>query len=468
MDYKKIYINGEWIDGDSGDFIDVENPADKSIIAQVPRGNADDINKAVIAAKNAFPLWREVDLNKRIKIIKSVIDKMRENIDDMAETVVLELGSGYEFSRDTHIVSYIDEAENYLSIAKDYEYEKVQEHSIIRREPKGVIGCLTPWNFPLEQIVKKVFPALINGNTVVLKPSQITPLTAYKLMKIFDESDIPKGVINMVTGSGREIGNALASHEDVDMMSFTGSTTGGREVGREALGTIKSIVLELGGKSATILIEGGNYESGIQSTLDTTFLNSGQTCNATTRLIAPRKDKKIVENIILEKTKEYKVGNPSDKSVDIGPLSTQKQFDKVKGYVKEGIEEGATVLLGEVPENSDKGYYFAPFVFTDVKNNMVIAQEEIFGPVLCVIYYNDLQEAIDIANDSKYGLGGLVVGPKDKAMEVARKIETGSIYVNDADWDMNAPFGGYKQSGIGREGGREGFEEFLEIKTIYI
>ncbi|MBZ2174154.1 aldehyde dehydrogenase family protein [Schnuerera sp. xch1] len=467
MDFNKIYINGEWIDSTSGEFIEVENPANKTIIARVPRGNKEDVDKAVKAAKDAFVTWQFSSLEERIAIMQKVVDGLKNNIEYMAETVVKELGCGYKFSKETHIKDFVMEAENYIKIAKEYNFEKKLSKSVVRREPVGVIGCLTPWNFPLEQIVKKVIPAILAGNCVILKPSQTTPLTAYILSDIVDKAGFPKGVFNLVSGKGGEVGNALASHEDVDMISFTGSTTGGREVSKLAAQSIKKVVLELGGKSATIILKGGDYKLAVKSTLDTVYLNTGQTCNAYTRLLVPKDDLKEVEKLIVEETKNYKFGDPSDKSVDVGPLASKKQFDKVKRYIETGLEEGAEMLVGEIPDNDDNGYYVGPVVFTNVSNDMVIAQEEIFGPVLVVIPYSTEEESIEIANDSIYGLAGAVFGPEDKANEVARKIRTGSIYVNEGEWDLDAPFGGYKHSGIGREGGVEGFEEFLEIKTIY-
>lgn len=467
MNFQKIYINGEWVESEGGQFIDVENPSDKSIIAKVPRANKEDVNKAVSSARQAFETWQFSTVEERINLMEKVVQGMNENIEYMSETVVKELGCGYKFSKETHIEAYVREAENYIKIAKRYEFERKLEKSIIRREPVGVIGCLTPWNFPLEQIVKKVIPALLAGNCVVLKPSQTTPLTAYILTDIIDKAGFPKGVFNLVSGRGGEVGNALASHKWVDMISFTGSTDGGREVSRLAAEGIKKVVLELGGKSAAIVLKGGDYKLAVKSTLDTVYLNTGQTCNAFTRLLVPEDDLSEIEEMIIEETKNYKFGNPSDRTVDVGPLASEKQFNKVKKYIEIGLEEGARKLIGEIPENCHEGYYMGPTVFTNVSNDMVIAQEEVFGPVLCVIPYRTEEEAIEIANDSIYGLAGAVFGPVDKANKVARKIRTGSIYVNEGEWDLNAPFGGYKYSGIGREGGIEGFEEFLEIKTIY-
>lgn len=467
MDFKKLYINGDWIEGSSGEYIPIENPYTREDFAKVPRGNKEDVDKAVEAARKAFETFQYTSLNERISLMQKVVEGLKENRELLIETVTKELGSPYKVSRDVHVDPFILEAENYIKIAENFNYEKRLEDSIVRREPVGVVGGLTPWNFPLEQIIKKVVPALLAGNCMVLKPSQMTPLTSYILTDLIDKAGYPKGVYNMVTGRGGEVGNAIASHKDVDMVSFTGSTDAGREVARLGLVNIKKIALELGGKSATILLKGGDYNLGVKGTLETVFLNSGQTCNALTRLLVHKDDLKEVEDIVVNESKKYIVGSPLDKNVDIGPLSSRKRYYKVKSYIELGLEEGAKLLVGEVPNEND-GYYVKPTVFTNVKSGMKIEQEEIFGPVLCIIPYETVDEAISIANNSIYGLAGAVFGPRDQAKDVANKMKTGTVYVNDGEWDVNAPFGGYKQSGLGREGGVEGYEEFLEVKSIYI
>lgn len=467
MEIKKLYINGEFMDGNSGQYIEIENPYTREIIEKVPRGDREDVERAVRAARKAFETWQEVPVEERIRLMESVVQGLKARRDELIETVTKELGSPYKVSRDVHVDPFILEAENYILTARNYEYEKRLENSVVRREPVGVVGGLTPWNFPLEQIVKKVVPALLAGNCVILKPSQMTPLTAYILTELIDAAGYPAGVYNMVTGKGAEVGNVLASHPEVDMISFTGSTDAGREVARMGLANIKKLALELGGKSATVLLPGGDYELGVKATLDTVFLNSGQTCNATTRLLVQEEDLKSVEDIIIRQSSGYVVGNPTDWTVDIGPLSSQKQYDKVKGYIELGVKEGARMIVGEVPDGQTEGYYVKPVVFSDVTQDMRIEKEEIFGPVLCVSTYKTVDEAVEKANDSIYGLGGAVFGPEELAQKVARRIKTGTIYVNDGEWDVRAPFGGYKQSGLGREGGVEGFEEFLEVKSIY-
>ena len=458
MDIRKLYINGEWTDSVSGEYIEIENPDTKEIFAKVPRGNADDVDKAVKAARAAFETWQYTPLEERVNLMKKVLAGLKSRREELIHTITRELGSPVKVSAEVHTDPFLLETEHYIKVRR--------QTSVVRREPVGVVGGLTPWNFPLEQIEKKVVPALLAGNCVVLKPSQYTPMTAYILAEEIDKAGYPAGVFNLVTGRGGEVGDALAVHPDVDMISFTGSTAAGREVARKALVNIKKIALELGGKSAAILLKGGDWEQGIRSVLDTVMLNGGQTCNALTRLLVPEDELEKAEEILVRQTAGYKFGPVEDPETDMGPLASRKQFDRVKGYIELGIQEGARVLLGKVPED-DGSYKVEPVIFSDVKRDMRIAQEEIFGPVLVVLPYKDVEEAVSIANDSIYGLAGGVFGPEKEANEVARQMKTGTVYVNAGQWDVASPFGGYRQSGLGREGGVEGYEEFLEVKTIY-
>lgn len=466
MEIRKLYINGEWVDSSQDEWIEIENPATHEIIAKVPRGNKDDVDRAVKAARAAFETWQYTPLEERVELMKKVVAGLEERRQELIETITKELGSPYKVSAEVHTDPFILEAKHYIKTASEFPYEQRRLTSVVRREPVGVVGGLTPWNFPLEQIEKKVVPALLAGNCVVLKPSQYTPLTAYILAEEIDKAGYPAGVFNLVTGRGGEVGNALSTHEDVDMISFTGSTGAGREVARMALGNIKKIALELGGKSAAILLDGGDWENGIHSVLETVVPNAGQTCNALTRLLVPKDGLARAEEIIKIQLEEYKYGPADDPTVTQGPLSSKKQFDRVKGYIELGLQEGARMVAGEVPEDNGS-YYVKPVIFSDVKPDMRIAQEEIFGPVLVVIPYETQEEAVQIANDSIYGLAGAVFGPEEEANKVARQMKTGTVYVNEGQWDPTSPFGGYKQSGLGREGGVEGYEEFLEIKTIY-
>ncbi len=467
MDYLKLYIDGKWVDGHSNEHIAVENPATEKTVAQVPAGDSEDVNQAVSAAKHAFGNWQKTSLHDRLAYLSRSLEIFQSFEDELVQIEVSELGSPVSRTRKVHVVGPMKRFEKYLKIAPDFSFEKALPRSKILKEPVGIVGCITPWNYPLDQVMQKVIPALICGNTLVLKPSQVTPLSVYWLAEAFHRAQLPKGVFNLVTGRGAEVGNVLASHPDVDMISFTGSTAGGIEVGKLAMGTVKKIALELGGKSANLVLKGADYEKAVETSLNATFYNTGQSCTALSRLIVPSEDLSEIEGIIKKRSPEYQVGDPTDEETDIGPLSSKKQFDKVKFYVEKGVAEGAQLLVGNVPEKHSEGYFVEPVVFTKVSNQMKIAQEEIFGPVLCVIPYEGIDEGVRIANDSIYGLSGAVFGPKEEAEKIAAKIRTGNVYVNNGKWDPLAPFGGYKQSGIGREGGFYGLEEFVEIKTVF-
>lgn len=467
MNYEKIYINGEWVNSTGEDIIEVENPANKEIIGRVPASNEEDINLAVKAAKDAFSSWSTRPLEERIDFVEKILKELEDIADEMAEIISLELGCTLYFAKHAQVVYYLEEIKYFISLVKDYDFEVNHGDYIVRKEAVGVVGALTPWNYPLGQILKKLTPALLTGNTILLKPSQITPLSAYKLAEAIDRAGLPKGVFNLVPGRGSDVGNVISGHKDIDMISFTGSTEGGIQVGKLALEGVKKIALELGGKSPSVILKGADYNLAVDKTLRSIYGNTGQSCSAFSRLLVPREDKEKIEELIIEGTKNFKFGDPKEKGVKVGPLVSQKQFDKVKYYIEKGLEEGANLLIGEVPKES-KGYYVGPTVFTDVDNSMEIAQEEIFGPVLCVIPYDTKEEAVEIANDTRYGLSSAVFGKDKEAMEVAGKIKAGEVVVNTGSSVHRAPFGGYKHSGIGREGGKYGLEEFLEIKAIFI
>ncbi|NLY67322.1 MAG: aldehyde dehydrogenase family protein [Tissierellia bacterium] len=467
MDYTKLYINGEWVQSNSKEFIEVENPANREIIGKVPRANKADVDYAVKSAKEAFETWQYTDLSTRISLMEALIDELYKRADDIAYMIVKELGRGVDFALDMHTIPYIQDGENYIRIAKEYEFEKDMGDYILRKEPIGVVAALTPWNYPLGQVTKKIIPAMLTGNTVILKPSQQTPLVTYILADAIDKVGFPKGVFNLVTGTGAEVGSLLIEHEDVDVVTFTGSTKTGKEVAQRAMKALKRITLELGGKSPSVILKGADIELAVKKTLDTVYNNTGQTCSALTRLLVPEDEKGKIEEVVVNMTKEYPFGDPALSPTNIGPVISEKQFLKVKSYIEKGIEEGARLIYGEVPKDYDKGYYIKPVVFSDVDNNMVIAREEIFGPVLCIIPYKDKEEAIRIANDTEYGLSAAVFGPDDEAREVANKIKAGNVIVNKGIFTRKAPFGGFKQSGIGREGGVFGIEEFLEVKAIF-
>lgn len=468
MNYDKIYVDGKWIKSLADSRIDVENPANEEIIGSVPACNEEDINMAVKSAKKAFESWKRTSIDERIEHVENILKELEKIEDEMAEIISKELGCPLFFAKNTHVVPYLKDMKTYLSLAKDYSFEEEYDGYLVRKEPFGVVAALTPWNYPLGQILKKLSPALLAGNTIVLKPSKQTPLIAYKLAEAIDRSGLPRGVFNLTPGRGSEVGNVLSKHKDVNMVTFTGSTDGGREVSKLALDGVKNITLELGGKSPSVILKGADYDLAVKRTLNSIYMNVGQSCSALSRLLVPRDEKKKIEEMIVERTKDFKFGDPSKKQTKVGALASKKQFDKVKSYIEKGKKEGAKLLIGEVPEKNGKGYYVGPTVFTNVDNNMEIAQEEIFGPVLSLICYDNLDEALEIANHTKYGLSGAVFGPEEEALEFAMKIRAGEVMVNEGRSVHEAPFGGYKYSGIGREGGKYGLEEFLQVKAVFI
>lgn len=467
MNFEKLFIDGKWTEAHSSERIEVENPATLERIAKVPAGDKEDVQAAVEAARRAFEGWCKTPLSKRIAITAKAKDILNERFDEILELEIRELGSPISWTKNAHVKGPIKRIEHFLKIIEGFSFEEELGKSRIVREPVGVIAAITPWNYPLGQIVQKVIPAILTGNTVVLKPSQNTPLTSYILCEAFEQAGLPAGVLNLVTGRGAEVGNALATHPQVDMVSFTGSTDGGREVAKLALNGIRKIALELGGKSPLLVLRGANLEKAVRRAMDSVFYNTGQTCAALTRMIVPKEYLPQIEKLLQEGSLSYAVGDPTDEKVAVGPLASRKQFDKVKKYMEIGVAEGARLIVGKIPKEPKGGYFVEPSVFSDVRRDMVIAQEEIFGPVLCLIPYESEEEGIAIANDSIYGLSGAVFGPEEKAGEVALSLRTGTVYINEGRWDADAPFGGYKQSGIGREGGLFGLEEFVEIKTIF-
>lgn len=467
MTFEKLYVDGKWIPSDSGEWIDVENPATGEIIGRVPRGNSEDVNKSVEAASLAFSDWAKTTVEKRIGYMEKVLEYMLSQKQILIDLETAELGAPVKWAERAHVNGPIGRLENYIRLIREFEFEKQLKHCRVVKEPIGVIGCLTPWNYPLGQVMQKIVPAILCGNTVVLKPSQMTPLSAGILAMAFEYARVPDGVFNLVTGRAGEVGNALALHKKVDMISFTGSTKGGKEVGKLALEGVKRIALELGGKSANVILRGADYEKAVKAGLSSCFYNTGQTCAALTRMLVPRDELPRIEGLIIEHAKTFIVGDPKLETSHIGPLASMKQYEKVKKYIEIGIDEGARLIVGEVPGTVKTGYFVKPCVFTDVRNDMIIAQEEIFGPVICVIPYDTIEEAIDIANDTVYGLSGAVFGPDEEAKTVAMAMKTGSVNINGGKSDIDAPFGGYKQSGIGREGGTYGIDVFLEIKAVF-
>ncbi|MCD1147816.1 aldehyde dehydrogenase family protein [Peptoniphilus sp. KCTC 25270] len=471
MKYNQLYINGEWVNPISNQFLDIENPANRKIIEKVPRGNEEDVNVAVEAAKNAFVSWKNLGPGKRQEYVQGMIDHLVSRFEEMAPVLASELGSTEKFALKGHLEGYEESMYAFLEHHKSISYVEDRGNYRLYRRPQGIVACITPWNYPFGQIAKKVIPALLAGNTVILKPSKSTPLTAYFWAEAAESVNLPKGVFNLVTGKGGEVGNVLADHPDVNAITFTGSTNGGKEIASHGIShSVKRVTLELGGKSAAIFLKGADYSDALKGVLDSVYLNVGQTCSAKTRLLIPREERETIEKLLIEKTKEYPFGNPLlDEKAKVGVLNSEDQWNKVKKYVELGLKEGAKILYGEVPEEIGTGYEIQPVIFTDVLPDMKIAQEEIFGPVLSVLFYDTIEEAIEIANNSIYGLSGIVYGPdKEEALLVASEIRTGQVQVNGAAISQDSPFGGFKESGMGREGALEGLEEFYEYQTIFI
>lgn len=467
MDFEKLYIDGEWTPASSGEWIDVENPADMKIFARVPRGAAEDIDRAARAAKAAFPAWAAKPLSERIALMERFLAIFRSQEEEIIDLEIKELGAPWSFAKSSHCEYQYTRVRSYIDLAPEVPMVEKMPLSTVYREPVGVVGCITPWNYPLGQVVQKVIPALLMGNTVVLKPSQHTPLSCYLMADAFDRAGFPKGIFNMVTGRGAEVGDAMATHPMIDMISFTGSTSGGIQVARQALGTVKRITLELGGKSPDIFLSMDDYDTAIRCCFNSIFLNSGQTCTALSRLIIPKSEEAKIEARLAAIVKEYTVGDPADHSVKVGPLASLSQYRKVRSYIEKGLSEGARLLAGGVPDAPVRGYYVEPTIFTGCTMDMTIARDEIFGPVLCVFTYETEDEAVALANDTRYGLNAAVYGPKERAVAVAKKIRAGNVYINDSPRDTAAPFGGYKESGLGREGGVYGMLEFTQQKALF-
>ena len=463
------YINGQWIPSTSEAKIEVENPATREIFATVPDGTVEDVDRAVAAAKAAQPAWAQVPMAERVALMRRVIDWLKAHADEITELEVKERGAPVTFTRNLHVNYPIARIVSFTDLA-----EKLPDHydfpeSTCTRESVGVVACITPWNYPLGQVVQKVPPALLMGNTCILKASQHTPLTAYFLAEAFEAAGLPPGVFNLVSGRGRSLGDRLATHPDVDMVSFTGSTSVGSMLGQKGLATLKRPHLELGGKSPFVFLPGiDNLEPAVKKLFDSIFLNAGQTCTALSRLLVPEAEFDRVVKELLRQIPTYKTGDPTDEKTAVGPLSSLAQYRKVRSYLKLGLEEGATLLSGAVPpEEPEGGYFIEPAIFTNVRNDMRIAREEIFGPILCVLTYKTLDEAASIANDTMYGLNAAVWGKKDEAVAMAKRIRAGNVYVNDGPRDITAPFGGMKASGLGREGGPEGLFAFTEWRAIF-
>ncbi|MCZ0717209.1 aldehyde dehydrogenase family protein [Aerococcus kribbianus] len=466
MKQYQLFIDGQWVDSHSGENQAVINPATEEEIAQIQMGNQEDVNDAVAAAKAAFPEWTALDPKERAQYVQKIADGIAARADELLDAVVTELGAPRSFAEYMQIKRTPEEMEASIAALDDVEFTEEIDNAKIVKEGVGVVAAINPWNFPLNQIQRKMTSALLAGNTIVVKPASETPITAMILADIVQEADLPAGVFNLITGSGSGLGAQLAGHPDVGLISFTGSTEVGKGLYDQAKGTVKKLVLELGGKSAMIYLDGGDLDLAVESSIDTILNNSGQVCTALTRLLVPADKLAEVEAKAIDYIKQVQVGDPNDPETRMGPLVSKKQEATVLEYIEKGKAEGAKVLIGG--EKLDrKGYFVAPTVFTNVSNDMTIAQEEIFGPVLSIITYDSVEEAIELANDTTYGLSGAVVGPDDQAEEVALQLRTGNIIINGASQPHGAPFGGYKESGYGHERGKYGIEDYLDMKSIY-
>lgn len=467
MHEQKHYYDGQWQTSDSQKTIDVINPATEEVITHIIEATEGDVNKAVASAKEAFVEWNTTPPSERADYIRKILDGINDKKQELADMMVKELGTSQTFAEETQVTLSTSEMEATLEEFESFAFEEKVDNATLIKEGFGVVACITPWNYPLNQIQRKITPALLAGNTVVVKPAEITPLTALLLTEIIDEARLPKGVFNLILGSGDETGNILTSHPDVAIISFTGSTKVGRSLYEKASKTVKQLVLELGGKSPMVYLKGGDLELAVKKSAMTLLNNQGQSCSALSRLLVPKDELDKTITLLKDLYQDIKVGDPTDKDTVVGPISSKEQYETVLDYIEKGKEEGAEVLLGG-NKIEGKGYYIEPTVFIHVTNDMTIAQEEIFGPVLTVITYDSVDEAVEIANDMIYGLSGAVVGPHEEAIQVARRIRTGNVFINDGEKTAKAPFGGYKQSGLGRENGIYGLEDYLEIKALFI
>jgi aldehyde dehydrogenase (NAD+) len=464
-EYLKFYIDGQWVDPVRPNPFDIDNPATEQVSGKISLGSAADVDVAVNAARRAFASWSQSSREQRLDLLQAILAEYQKRIGDLADAVTEEMGAPPSLAAGPQAQLGLGHLVTAIDVLKNFPFEEQRGATLIVKEPIGVCGLITPWNWPLNQIAVKVYPALATGCTMILKPSEVAPYSAYIFTEILDAAGVPAGVFNLVNGDGPGIGAALARHPDIDMVSFTGSTRAGVEVATNAAPTVKRVTQELGGKSPNIVLDDAGFADSVRAGVVNMMPNSGQSCNAPSRMLVPNSRMEEAITVAREVAEQVKVG--SGAKTAIGPVASKAQFDKVQRLIQTGIDEGATVVAGGPgrPGGLDTGYYVKPTVFANVSNDMAIAREEIFGPVLCILGYDDIEQAIQIANDTDYGLAGYVSGADlDKAREVARKIRAGWVTINHA-FDMNAPFGGYKHSGNGREWSEDGFREYLEVKS---
>ena len=469
LNHTKQYINGEWVDSTGSETIEVVNPATEKVIGKISSGTKDDVDRAVEAAKDAFPTFSKTSVDDRIKLLEDIANEYENRKDDLIKIITEELGAPITKSEKIHYQMGLQHFRQAAEELKTFEFIEERENSYIQKEAIGVAGLITPWNFPTNQISTKLASALAAGSTLVVKPASKTPLASIILAEIFDKVGVPKGVFNLVNGSGSIVGEAISSHPDVNLVSFTGSGKVGSSLMKNAADGIKNVSLELGGKSPLVILKDADVKEAAKTALTQIATNTGQVCSAATRMIVHEEMHDDFIEAMKELVTEFPVGDPQDKDTFMGPQVSKEQWETVQTYIKKGEEEGSTLVIGGTgkPDGIEKGFFSKITVFTNVQTEMTIAQEEIFGPVMSVITYKDIDEAIKIANDTVYGLAGYVFGnDKEELKKVAINIRAGQIRINNSKSDISAPFGGFKQSGIGREWGDYGIEEFLEPKAI--
>ncbi len=466
----QFYIDGQWVDPVEPRTLDVVNPATEQVYGRISLGSQADVDNAVAAALRAFDSYSQTTREQRIDLLQAILDVFARRHDEVAEAIMDEMGAPWDLARNAQAASGPQHFKAALKALRDYPFEEQIGTTRIIKEPIGVCGLITPWNWPINQIACKVAPALAAGCTMVLKPSEIAPLNAILFAEIMHEAGVPAGVFNLVNGDGPTVGAYMSQHEGIDMMSFTGSTRAGIEVAKGAAPTVKRVAQELGGKSANIILDDADFEKAVESGTSAMFENTGQSCDAPSRMLVPRERLSAAAGIAARVAAATRVGNPREDGVQVGPVVSKQQWQKVQDLIQAGIDEGAELVAGGTgkPQGLETGYFVKPTVFSNVTNDMTIAREEIFGPVLSIIPYDDEDDAVRIANDTPYGLSGYVSSASlERARRVASRMRTGMVHINGASLDSAAPFGGYKQSGNGREWGEYGIEEFLEVKSVY-
>ena len=466
--YTQFYVDGKWIDPLTPNSFDVTNPADETIAGVISLGSKSDVDKAVVAARGAFTSFSRFSRQERLELLENILNTYNKYYDDIALAISEEMGAPLPFSIEDQASCGTGHLQAAINALKSFQFEEDKGSTRVYKEPIGVCAFITPWNWPINQITCKVAPAVATGCTMLLKPSEIAPFSAYLFSQVMDEAGVPGGVFNMINGDGPTVGTAMAEHPDVDMVSFTGSTRAGILVAKAAADSVKRVTQELGGKSANIILDDADLERAVRNGVIHCFSNSGQSCNAPTRMLVPKISHDLAANIAVNTANTVVVGDPKADDTVIGPVVSKLHFDKIQNLIQQGIEEGVELACGGTgkPEHLERGYYIKPTIFVNVNNASTIAQQEIFGPVLAIIPYQDETEAIQIANDTPYGLSGYVSGSHQRALDVASRLRTGMVHINGAEGSFDTPFGGYKQSGNGREFGEYGFEDYLEIKAV--